>query len=181
MANKTITKILLDADVIIHFVKGGQQLILPNIFPEYSLCVLDKVSKELKYRSEYKNLFNFGTLTEIPFPNDNPDIRKEYALLLKSKKGDGESACLAYLRFNPDILGSSNIKDIKAYCEEHQIKYLTTMDFICEANKKGILSEEECNEFIKLVISKGSILPCKSFYEYDCDTRSIIDIGKIGK
>lgn len=86
-----------------------------------------------------------------------------------------------YLRFNPDILGSSNLKDIKAYCETHQIKYLTTMDFICEAYRKEILTEEQCNDFVKAVISKGSKLPCKSFYEYDCEARSVIDIENIGK
>ena len=103
------------------------------------------------------------------------EMVKEYAALKKGGKGEGESACLAYLRFNDDILGSSNIKDIKAYCEQYNIKYLTTMDFICEAYRKNLLSEEECNDFVKSVLAKKSKLPCKTFYEYDCETRSVIE------
>lgn len=40
-------KIVLDADVIIHFSKGGMLSLLPQIFPEYDYIVLDKVYDEL--------------------------------------------------------------------------------------------------------------------------------------
>ena len=35
------TKIVLDADVIIHFVKAGQFSLLLDIFPEYQYIILD--------------------------------------------------------------------------------------------------------------------------------------------
>lgn len=37
----TMTKIVLDADVIIHFIKGGQFSLLLQIFPEYECLILD--------------------------------------------------------------------------------------------------------------------------------------------
>lgn len=40
-------KIVLDADVIIHFAKGGLLNILPTILPEYEFVVLDKVMEEI--------------------------------------------------------------------------------------------------------------------------------------
>ena len=40
-------KIVLDADVIIHFAKGGLLNVLPAIFPEYEFVVLDKVLEEV--------------------------------------------------------------------------------------------------------------------------------------
>ena len=40
-------KIVLDADVIIHFSKGGYLSLLPQIFPDYEYVVLDKVYNEL--------------------------------------------------------------------------------------------------------------------------------------
>ena len=46
MAEKK-TKIVLDADVINHFVRGGQLSLLPNILPEFQFIVLDIVKKEL--------------------------------------------------------------------------------------------------------------------------------------
>ena len=40
-------KIVLDADVIIHFAKGGLLNVLPSILPEYDFVVLDKVMEEV--------------------------------------------------------------------------------------------------------------------------------------
>lgn len=41
------TKIVLDADVIVHFAKGGKLDMLPRILPEYQFMVLDVVKKEI--------------------------------------------------------------------------------------------------------------------------------------
>ena len=46
MAKKK-TKIVLDADVINHFVRGGKLAMLPKILPEFQFIVLDIVKKEL--------------------------------------------------------------------------------------------------------------------------------------
>ncbi len=43
----TKTKIVLDADVIIHFVKVGQFSLLLDIFPEYQYLILDVVYDEV--------------------------------------------------------------------------------------------------------------------------------------
>ena len=39
----TKTKIVLDADVIIHFIKAGRFNLLLDIFPEYEYLILDVV------------------------------------------------------------------------------------------------------------------------------------------
>ena len=36
---------------------------------------------------------------------------------------------MVYCRDNQDVLGSSNLKDIREYCSQNQITYLTTLDF----------------------------------------------------
>lgn len=41
-------------------------------------------------------------------------MMKEYALLLRTL-GKGESACMIYCFDNQDVLGSSNLRDIKDY------------------------------------------------------------------
>ena len=52
-------KILLDCDVIIHFIKAGKQLLLPKIFPE-RFVILDKVKAELdKHKSSKTSIDNF--------------------------------------------------------------------------------------------------------------------------
>lgn len=83
-------------------------------------------------------------------------------------KGDGESACLAVVRYNKTILASSNLRDIKNYCITHKIDYLTTMDFLCAALTGGIFDESKCNHFLQKVLAAGGKLPVKNRKEYTC-------------
>lgn len=160
MAKKsTKPKILLDCDVIIHFAKAGQQLLLPKIFPG-RFVILDKVWRELeKRRSGIQALSNFldwCKIDIIAMPSDSNIIR-EYALLKKGV-GDGEAACMAVAKHTKDYIASSNLNDIQDYCEKHEIVYLTTMDILLEAYNLGLISEADCDLFIYEVKSKGSIL-----------------------
>ena len=43
-----IIKIVLDADVIIHFSKVGKLKLLPKIIPDYQFLVLDVVKREIQ-------------------------------------------------------------------------------------------------------------------------------------
>jgi hypothetical protein len=112
-------------------------------------------------------------MEKIPFPEENPEVKKEYLHIKKFMfKGDGEAACLAVVRYSQDILASSNLKDIASYCKMHQISYLTTMDFLCKAVKDSLISETDADDFIKKMIASGSRLPVKSWKKYNCtDTK----------
>jgi predicted nucleic acid-binding protein len=159
-------KILLDADVIIHFIKGDRSGTLSSIFPN-KLYLLDIVFDEVfkgKLRSEVQNLITFKQVYELSFLIEN-EVVSEYARL-KEKYGPGESACMAYCKFHKDVLASSNLRDIRQYCEENGIQYLTTMDFLVAAFQKGIMDEKECDLFIQNVKSKGSKLPCDTIKEF---------------
>lgn len=163
--------VLIDADVLSHFITGGQITLLPHIFP-YPIKILDKVYAEISRmpgrKTEVDNLLNFKLIEQIPFPEDQPEIKKEYLHIKKLMfKGDGEAACLAVVRYSQDILASSNLKDIASYCKLHQITYLTTMDFLCQAVKNGQLTESDCDDFIQRVLKAGSRLPVKRWREYE--------------
>ena len=152
-------KIVLDADVIIHFSKGGLLSLLPQIFPEYEYIVLDKVYDELSsVRSQLDNQITYlRNIKKVEF-TPTIDILREYATLNR-RFGDGESACMAYCRYTANIIGSSNLRDIKNYCTEHKITFLTTLDFLYYAWLRNKLTDKECITFIRDVISKGSRLP----------------------
>jgi len=160
MASTGEPKILLDCDVVIHFLKGGKILELPTIFPG-RFVMLDKVHNELLKRNS--NVLAIGIFLKsakipvIPMPTD-PAIIKEY-FLLKKAMDDGESACLAVAKHTKEYVASSNITQIASYCRQHGIVYYTTMDLLVEAINKGIMTDAECNIFIQEVISKGSRLP----------------------
>ncbi len=77
------------------------------------------------------------------------------------------------MRFTNNIVASSNLKDIKQYCGLHNIDYLTTMDFLCEALKNGLFDLQRCNSFISAVTAKGSKLPVSKMEEYTCRELSL--------
>ena len=153
------TKVVLDADVLIHFSKGGMLSVLPSILPEFEHIILKPVYDEIKtIRSQVDNQVNL--LKNISLEDFNPqgEMMREYAVL-SSNFGRGESACMAYCKFTHNVIGSSNLKDIKDYCAKEQITYLTTLDFLYYAYKRGKITDAECRQFVSDVTSKGSHLP----------------------
>ena len=167
------TKIVLDADVIIHFAKGGKLAMLPKIFPEYQFLVLDVVKREipdLLLTILTPLIVKEKTIIEETFGATGAEI-KEYARLTATTGmalGRGESACMVYCRYHHDVVGSSNTRDITKYCDEFGITFLTTNDFLYYAIRRGLLTIDEAHAFIKDVISKGSNPPVVDFNTYIC-------------
>jgi hypothetical protein len=166
---------LIDADVVSHFITGEEAIMLNQIFPGNPISILDKVHGELqkwpsqKVRTEISLLLSKKIIRLMHFPEENEDIRKEYSYIKKTLfKGDGESACLAVARYNKNILASSNLKDIKHYCDMHKIDYLTTMDFLCEALRTELFNESRCNTFINKILAAKSKLPVQSMADHKC-------------
>ena len=159
-------KIILDADVLLHFAKAGRLNMLPDILPEYEHVVLSVVYDEIgSIQNQLDNQILFlKNITKETF-NSIGEMMVEYARLLQTF-GKGESACMAYCRYTHNVIGSSNLKDIKEYCEKQQITYLTTLDFLYYGIKRGKMSVEECGQFVKDVVTKGSKLPTVDFEQY---------------
>lgn len=166
--NPTNPKILLDSDVIRHFLKADSLLLLPKIYPK-RLVILDIVKNELcrskSLITPINNFISFSKIEILDFTG-RTDIMSEYVQLQKRGFGEGESACMAVARFDKQIIASSNLRDIQKYCSDNSITYITTMDILVEAFEKKHLTESECDYFIYNVKSKGSKLPCDTIKEY---------------
>lgn len=168
--NEPKVKIILDADVVIHFIKGECLSLLPKILPGYQFAILDIVlDTELRRNSrtctQIDNHIRFvGNIAIEPW-KPNYEMMKEYAGLVRTL-GIGESASMVYCKYNPNVLASSNLRDITAYCALHHITYLTTMDFLSLAYRKKLMSELECDAFITAVLLQSSKLPVKRLREY---------------
>ena len=156
----TKTKIILDADVIIHFAKGGILSLLPQIFQDYDFVVLDTVYNEIKGTLKLQLDNQVGILGNIRLLKFIPtgEAMKEFALLTRTL-GRGESACMVYCKYNKDVIVSSNLRDIKDYCKANNITYLTTIDFLYFAIRKKIITVEEAILFVEEVKRKDSKLP----------------------
>lgn len=166
-------QIVLDADVIIHFAQGGYLHLLPKVVPECSFVVLSVVRNEL--RQDTKNVLDnhIYFLKNISLIEYNPtgDERREFARLTSLSGlclGKGESACMTYARFHHHVVGSSNLKDIRDYCSEFGIAYLTTLDFLYYAFKAGLMTKQEIRAFGQKVRAAGSILPDMDIDTYYC-------------
>ena len=152
-------KIILDADVLIHFAKAEKLSLLPTILPQYKYTILSVVYEEVEsLHTQIDNqILFFNNVSKEEFTPKN-EMLIEYSIL-RQTYGKGESACMAYCKYTHNVIGSSNLKDIKAYCEKEKISYLTTIDFLYYAYVGKLMSEQECNEFIEVVNNKGSKLP----------------------
>lgn len=171
MTSNKLVLILLDADVTIHLFKADKISLLNILFPD-RVRMLDIVLSELlkspTMRSDVENLFHFKQIEEITFPTtSNPQLFKEYISLKNIIKGPGERACLLYCKYYQHIIASSNTKDIKPYCEEHSIAYLTTLDILVIAIHRGKLTNQEANECIKkITFNDQSYLCCRTIEEH---------------
>ncbi len=168
--NKKV-KIVIDADVIIHFMKGESLHLLPKTFPNYQFVILDALlNKELRNNASTRkyldNFFQFfpDAITEVKW-NPNYEMMKEFGELNK-RYGLGESMSMVYCKFNNDVIASSNITEITDYCNANNIQYITTMDFILQALKIGLMTETECDFFLTTVIAKVCTLPFTKISKY---------------
>jgi hypothetical protein len=168
------TKIVLDADVIIHFAKGGRLALLPKILPEFQFLILDVVKREIPPLLSLpleQMITRDKSLVEEQFGLTSGEMR-EYAALTAASGlglGKGESACMVYCLYHHDVLGSSNLRDIRQYCDEHGITYLTTVDFLYYAIQRKLMTKEEADAFVKQVVAAGSKLPDIDFDTYFCN------------
>lgn len=113
--------ILVDADVIIHLFKADKASLLNKLYPG-RIRMLDIVLTELlnnrTVRNVVGNLLTYKQVEEIKFPtSSNLAMFQEYLILRKTLKGMGESASLVYCKQNKHIIASSNMKDIRDFCE----------------------------------------------------------------
>lgn len=153
--------ILLDADVVIHLLKAEKFSLLNQLYPN-RIRMLDIVYHELTknylIRGQIENLFRFKQVEEIVFPLN---LFSEFARLKSRMNGEGERASLVYCLHNAHIIASSNTKDIRTFCLENSIAFLTTLDLFCVAIKRGILTISEVNSLIeRITVDKGSYLCC---------------------
>lgn len=165
------TKIVLDADVIIHFIKAEYFSLLPDIFPEYEYLILDVVYTEISKNPRTKDfvdnyIHHIRKIRKEEFAPKGESMKEYFQLRLTL--GQGESACMIYCRDNQDVLGSSNLRDIKEYCSQNNITYLTTLDFLYYAYCRKKMTEQECTEFIQAVNKAGSKLPIVDITRYVC-------------
>ena len=155
-------KIVLDTDVVLHFMKGSRLSLLLDIFAsECEYVMLSTTYDEIRNRDQKNQIDNhinlLKNLTKVEF-NPTGEMRRVYAMLT-SQFGKGESACMAYCQFEHHVIGSNNTRDIREYCNNNGISYLTTGDFLFYAIKRGMMTESDAAQLIVDARAQGSNVP----------------------
>ena len=150
--------ILVDSDVISHFISVGQIDCLSEILKPNPLFVVDNVYKEIirhpsdtQRKDKVDAWIKKSKINRIPFPFLNENIKLEFYRIKKVygiKIGDGERACMAMARYGKEVIASSNFNDIKEYAEANGIEYIGCLDILYIAWKRGYFTKEQCNSFI---------------------------------
>jgi len=172
-------KILLDSDVLRHFLRGRSLDLLREIFPE-NLYILDLVEHEIcrspRIAVEIQRIIENGTLKRLNFPTGTRFIN-EYAELVR-RYGVGESACMAVARYRDDIIASNNLNDIEEYCHIHDIQFLKTIDILYIAYKRDVMSEADVDEFLDKNLSgeNPSKIPFSTLQQFISTNPKISDL-----
>lgn len=156
--------ILVDADVISHFVATGHIFELNDILSPHYLYVVDNVYKEASYhpfdknrKGEVDNWLTKSNAQRIKFPHQNPNIVGEFYRLKHSNNllGDGECACMSMAKYGQEVIASSNFRDVAEYCNANDIEYIGVMDILTIALIKNFWNVNQCNAFIKDAVAKN--------------------------
>ena len=149
--------ILVDSDVISHFIATGHINDLTGILSPHHLCIVENVYKEASHhpndplrKSKLDQWLKKSNVNIVPFPYQNVCIKMEYYRLKKMQPlhNDGEYACMSMARFGSEALASSNFSDKKEYCEAYGIEYIGTFDILYIAIRKGFYTADEANKII---------------------------------
>ncbi|MGI6223308.1 MAG: hypothetical protein ACOYJG_06845 [Prevotella sp.] len=168
--------ILVDSDVISHFIAAGKIDDLDKILAPHSLQIVKQVYEESIHHpffedreKEVNDWLKRCRIRVVDFPYSNWDIRTEYYRMKKENPrfGDGERACMAMAKFWKQTIASSNFRDVAEYCDINGIDYIGFMDILTIAVNKNYYTVEECNKIIHdVIIIDDGHLPVQDITQY---------------
>lgn len=168
--------ILIDSDVISHFIAANKIDDLTKILSPHTLFIVPQVYEESIRHPFYEDReeevdewIARCNIMKMDFPSNDLRVKLEYYRLKKEDKriGKGERACMAIAKYGKEVIASSNFRDVAEYCDANDIEYIGLMDILCIAIKKGIYDIETCNKFIHVItIVNGARLPFDDITKY---------------
>ncbi len=171
--------ILVDADVISHFIATGHIYELNEILSPHQLYVVENVYQEATYhpydktrKAKVDEWLSKSKACKIPFPKLNRNIMREFFKLKRDNEllGDGERACMAMARFGQEVIASSNFRDVAPYCDANEIEYIGVLDILQIAINKSHWTIDQCNQFMLDAIKVNNArFPVDNMEDYKTD------------
>lgn len=162
--------LVVDTDFLSSFAWVKRLDIIETLFPK-QMVLLEEVKVELSrvphLSIQIDDCITRNTMSLTYMTADSPEAIELVKYLDSGKYGPGESACMAYLRYNPGTMGSNNTIDVIDYCRDNNKKLICTGHCLCFALDSGIVKFEECESLWAQMISKRRFLPTKTFGEFN--------------
>ena len=150
-------KIIYDIDCLLYFLKIKRTDLLEELFNH--IVISNKVFNSLNNPSIpdfIKDKLNelvdkdFVKVEEISYNTRTFDIYYEIKNDHKNQVlGDGEASSIAIAIKNKGVVAYNNPDAIKDYLEKYDLRCITSEDIFNDLFKKGIISKEELNDFLK--------------------------------
>jgi hypothetical protein len=159
--------LLLDTDLVSAFAWVKRMDILESLYsgnmkiPQEVLTELARVP-HLKAAVDSRTANHIEVISLNPIGQDGLEFAKLYST---GKYGLGESAVMAYVRYNGGTVSSNNIKDVLEYCRDNSLSLLSTRAIIFDAVTSGVITEPEAEGVWAGMIRKGRKLPCRTVAE----------------
>jgi predicted nucleic acid-binding protein len=171
-----IEQIFFDTDCISSFLWVKRTDILLNLYGKRIILpeqVLDELSNPgVSHLSTKANQLlsqnQIGT-AEILVGTEEFDL---YYMLTRNPQygqkriGKGEASAIALAKVRKGILASNNLKDIRYYIQQFNLKNLTTPMILRDALLRKLIDETEGNAIWRQMINKRRKLPAATFTDY---------------
>lgn len=161
--------LVLDADLLSCFLHTNHLALLGKSHPQ--AVILDVVRSEIdkvpSLRAALGQVTESGwfSLRSIDVPSAEAF---EYASLTRKKHlpsplGHGEAAVMAWVRYNGGTVGSNNLRDVRTYCQDNNLRFITIRGIVADAvlNRES-LSMVDAELFWAAMLAKGRRLPCQT-------------------
>lgn len=161
--------LVVDTDFLSSFAWVKRLDILKRLFPA-QMILLEEVQIEIS-RVPHLSIqidccISNGTILPTMMNADTPEAIELARYLDEEIYGRGESACMAYLTYNPGTMGSNNLADVGKFCHDNGKQILCTGHCLCYALESKLVNFGECELLWGKMLSKRRILPTATFREF---------------
>ena len=163
-------ELIVDTDFISNFGWVDRiDIIIDQSAP--NIILTDVVENELKnpkithIYDRLKTFIDSGDIKQYSIIASSEIGREFISLCWESGLGEGESACLAYCKINGGLLGSNNLSDVYKYCQDNDIKIITTADVLKKSFERGYITLDNGEEILAKMLRKERKIGYRTFEE----------------
>ena len=160
--------LVVDTDFLSSFAWIRRLDILENLF-RVKMIILEQVHTEIArvphLCTQVEQCIQNGAILPVTIYADAPEAIELARYLDEGRYGQGEAACMAYLKHNEGTMGSNNLSDVGHFCSTNQKSLICSSDCLVYALKSRLLDLQTCESIWQRML-KHQMLPAATFAEY---------------